>query len=184
LEQWRATTPDHFQFAVKASRFLTHMKKLKEPQEGLEKLFSRMTALKEKLGPILFQLPPNFALNSERLESFLEALPPSHLYVFEFRHQSWSTPEVFRLLRKHNAAYCAFHIDGFQSPLTVTADFAYVRLHGPGGKYQGSYSEEVLQQWAGRINAWQTELSAVYVYFDNDDSGFAAKNAIRLGELI
>ncbi len=102
LEAWRAATPANFCFAVKGSRLLTHMKKLKDPSPGLDKFFSRIDLLKEKLGPILFQLPPNFEVNVLRLEGFLDALPNWHRYAFEFRSESWNTSEVFHLLRRRN----------------------------------------------------------------------------------
>jgi uncharacterized protein YecE (DUF72 family) len=183
LKQWRASTPLNFLFAAKGSRFLTHMKKLKDAEPGIEKFFARVELLQEKLGPVLFQLPPNFGVNLERLDTFIGALPQSHRYAFEFRDPSWNTPEVCQLLRKHNAAWCSFDLAGYQSPVEITADFAYVRLHGPGGKYQGSYSDEALRAWAARIEEWRRTLGAIYVYFDNDDSGFAAFNALRLKEL-
>jgi uncharacterized protein YecE (DUF72 family) len=183
VEEWRASAPSDFRFSVKGSRFLTHMKKLKDPGPGLEKFFSRIELLKSKLGAILFQLPPNFESNPARLDEFLDALPPRHRYAFEFRHESWHNPEVLALLRAHNAAWCAFHLAGVESPVEITADIAYIRLHGPGGKYQGSYGEEALRGWADRIKAWRKDLKTIYVYFDNDDSGYAAKNALRLREL-
>jgi len=105
---WRAAVPDDFIFAVKASRYITHMKKLKEPQEGLSRLFNNINALEEKLGPILFQLPPMWKLNLERLRDLLRLLPPYYRYTFEFRHHSWYTPEVLELLRQHNAAFCVY----------------------------------------------------------------------------
>jgi uncharacterized protein YecE (DUF72 family) len=183
VEEWRAAAPQEFRFSVKGSRFLTHMKKLKDPGPGLEKFFSRIDLLKSKLGAILFQLPPNFESNPGRLGEFLDALPPRHRYAFEFRHESWHNAEVLRLLCAHNAAWCAFHLAGFQSAVEITADIAYVRLHGPGGKYQGSYDDDALKGWAERIKAWRKDLKTIYVYFDNDDSGYAAKNALRLREL-
>jgi uncharacterized protein YecE (DUF72 family) len=184
VEEWRSSTPDNFVFAVKGSRFLTHMKKLKDPVAGLEKFFSRADLLKEKLGPILFQLPPNFPVNVERLDEFLNALPKWHRYAFEFRNETWNNAEILQILRRRNVAYCPFHLAGYQSPIEITADFTYVRLHGPGGKYQGSYDDDALRTWARRIKTWRKDLAAVYVYFDNDDSGYAAKNALRLRELV
>jgi uncharacterized protein YecE (DUF72 family) len=184
VEKWRASAPQDFRFSVKGSRFLTHMKKLKDPGPGLEKFFSRIDPLRSKLGAILFQLPPNFESNPGRLTEFLDALPPPHRYAFEFRHESWHNGEVLGLLRAHNAAWCAFHLAGVESPVEITADIAYIRLHGPGGKYQGSYSDDALRGWADRIKAWREELKTIYVYFDNDDSGYAAKNALRLREMI
>ena len=184
IEAWRSSAPPGFLFSVKGSRFITHMKKLKDPGPGLEKFFSRMDQLKEKLGPVLFQLPPNFEVNVERLAEFLDALPSRHRYAIEFRNQSWNNPEVLRHLRQRNVAYCPFHLAGYQSPIEITADFTYVRLHGPGGKYQGSYDDQALENWARKIEKWRRELKAIYVYFDNDDAGYAAQNALRLRELV
>lgn len=184
LHKWRDSTPNHFVFAVKGSRFLTHMKKLKDPEPGLEKFFARADLLREKLGPIIWQLPPHWEVDLERLDGFLNALPKWHRHTFEFRNASWNTGEVMRLLRAHNAAYCAYHLAGCQSPIEITADWAYIRLHGPGGKYQGSYDDAALGQWAIRIGEWREHLRAIYVYFDNDDSAFATRNAMRLREML
>jgi len=181
---WRAAVPDDFIFAVKASRYITHMKKLKEPQEGLSRLFNNINALEEKLGPILFQLPPMWKLNLERLRDLLRLLPPYYRYTFEFRHHSWYTPEVLDLLRQHNAAFCIYELEYHLSPLEVTADFVYVRLHGPEGKYAGSYSESALQGWANQCMTWQQAGLDVYFYFDNDQMGYAAFNAMRLQQLV
>src|SRR6185437_13849704 len=180
---WRAATPKNFEFAVKASRFLTHNKKLKEPENALQNFLPRAEALEEKLGPILFQLPPRWRVNVERLEEFLQVLPRRHRYAFEFREPSWNTQAVYATLRRHNAAYCIFELDCFISPLEITADFAYVRLHGPGGKYQGCYSRQTLRQWAERVAAWN-KLRAAYIYFDNDQAGYAAQNALELKRLV
>ncbi|MGA8026657.1 MAG: DUF72 domain-containing protein [Bryobacteraceae bacterium] len=184
LERWRDCTPEGFCFAVKGSRFLTHMKKLKDPEQGLRRFLDAVEILRHKLGPILFQLPPNWDLDLDRLGNFLSFLPAVHRYAFEFRNATWSVPETYSLLARHNIAYCAFDLAGTQSPRQVTADFAYVRLHGPGGKYQGSYSDAALSEWAGQIRQWQRELEAVYLYFDNDQAGYAAQNALRLKELL
>ncbi len=184
LESWRDSTPKHFCFAAKGSRFLTHMKKLKDPEQGLARFFDAIGTLEHKLGPILFQLPPNWELDFERLATFLSFLPSEHRYAFEFRNATWSVPETYDLLARHNVAYCIFDLAGTQSPIQITADFCYVRLHGPGGKYQGSYSDDALQAWARRIREWQRELKAVYLYFDNDQAGYAAHNALRLKELV
>jgi uncharacterized protein YecE (DUF72 family) len=184
LEGWRMSSPENFRFAVKGSRFVTHMKKLKDPAPGLAKLFSRMDLLGEKLGPVLFQLPPNFGVNVPRLTGFLKALPSWHRYAFEFRDASWNSAEVYQVLRERNIAWCVYDLAGYQSPVEITADIAYVRLHGPGGKYQGSYDDGALGSWARRIEEWRDSLKAVYVYFDNDDSAYAAHNAMRLRDLV
>ena len=177
---WCNAAPPDFIFAVKGSRFLTHNKKLKEPEQALQNLLPRAEALGEKLGPFLFQLPPRWKVNVERLEGFLQVLPPYHRYAFEFREPSWNIPAVYDTLHRHNAAYCIHELAGFHTPIIVTADFCYVRLHGPGGKYQGCYTKETLYGWAQRIASWKSQLKAVYVYFDNDDSGYAARNALEL----
>ncbi|MBV8896315.1 MAG: DUF72 domain-containing protein [Acidobacteriaceae bacterium] len=184
LENWRESSPANFCFAAKGSRFITHMKKLKDPEPALAKYFDAIEKLHEKLGPILFQLPPGWTFDAERLEIFLNALPKHHRYAFEFRNQTWDNPQAYGLLERHQAAYCIFDLAGYQSPLQITADFSYIRLHGPGGKYQGSYSEEALDGWKKRIEGWSRDLKAVYVYFDNDDSGYAAFNALRLKEML
>jgi uncharacterized protein YecE (DUF72 family) len=184
LESWRESTPARFCFAAKGSRFLTHMKKLKDPEQGLKKFLEAIEVLGHKLGPILFQLPPNWDLDLERLANFLGFLPREHRYAFEFRNATWNAAETYDLLARHNIAYCIFHLSGVHSPIQITADFAYVRLHGPGGKYQGSYSDEALIRWAERIRKWRRELKTVYVYFDNDEAGYAAQDALRLKELL
>src|SRR5690242_19617840 len=140
---WRESTPDDFIFAVKASRFITHNKKLKDPENALENLLPRAQVLGPKLGPILFQLPPKWGVNVERLETLLSLLPKKHRYTFEFRELSWLRDDVNVALRKHNAALCIYELAGYHTDFTITADWTYVRLHGPAaGKYQGNYSDE------------------------------------------
>lgn len=180
LDAWRDSTPPRFCFALKGSRYLTHMKKLKDPEPGIEKFFERADRLGRKLGPVVFQLPPAWPVNAARLEEFLRALPPRHRYAFELRDPSWHSPEIYSILRRHNAAFCIFEIAGAFSGIEITANFSYIRLHGPGAAYQGSYREPVLRQWADRIRNWQKELRAVYLYFDNDQEGYAAHNALAL----
>jgi uncharacterized protein YecE (DUF72 family) len=184
MNAWYDNTPPQFLFAVKGSRFLTHMKKLKDAKQGLERFMDVAEELKEKLGPILFQLPPNWEVNLDRLSEFLDILPGYHRYAFEFRNPTWDTPEIYNLLSARNIDYCIYDLAGYQSPLRVTANFSYVRLHGPGGKYQGSYSDAALSAWAERIKEWRRTLDSVYVYFDNDEAGFAAHDALRLKQYV
>ena len=184
LLDWRDATPPHFKFAVKGSRFLTHMKKLNNAEDGLNRFLEAVDLLGPKLGPILFQLPPNWEIDLNRLAAFLALLPPDHRRVFEFRNATWDTPQTYNLLSKYNTGYCIFDLAGYLSPLQVTTDFAYIRLHGPGGKYQGSYSQRALETWSEKVYAWSRKLSAVYVYFDNDDSGYAPKDALRIKALL
>lgn len=182
---WRNATPDRFIFVVKASRFITHNKKLKDPENALDNLLPRAVRLGPKLGPILFQLPPHWRINLARLEGLLEILPRELRYAFEFRELSWMSPDVDAILKKFNAAFCIYELAGYHSPLHVTADFAYIRLHGPEpGKYQGSYSEKQLEAWARQIEIWSKELQAIYVYFDNDQAGYAAANALTLKDMV
>lgn len=184
LHNWRDSTPADFHFAVKGSRFITHMKKLKDPDQAIAKFFDRVDLLGKKLGPVVFQLPPWWEADSGRLEGFLKALPARRRYAFELRNATWHTPEIYRILRRHNAAFCIFEIDGKFSGMELTANFTYIRLHGPGGPYQGSYPDSTLREWANRIEKWKEELKAVYVYFDNDQEAYAVKNALRLKEMV
>jgi uncharacterized protein YecE (DUF72 family) len=162
---WRDATPPDFRFAVKGSRFITHNKKLKDPENALENLLPRAARLREKLGVVLWQLPPKWKKNAERLEEFLAALPREHRYAFEFREPSWLADDVMRILRRYNAAFCIYELAGFHTEFEITADFTYVRLHGPAaGKYQGSYTDAQLARWAERIAAWSRTLAAIYIY--------------------
>lgn len=184
LREWRQAAPARFLFAVKGSRFITHNKKLKDPKGPLHQFLPRVEVLRRKLGPILFQTPPHWRVNLERLETFLEALPRRHRYAFEFREPSWHSKDVYDLLRRHRAAFCVFDIGGFHSPIQVTADFTYIRLHGPAKKYQGSYSSSELAAWARRIRSWKRRLKDIYIYFDNDQAAYAAHNALELACLV
>jgi uncharacterized protein YecE (DUF72 family) len=180
LAAWYKDTPPGFCFVVKASRYITHNRKLKDPEDTVKKFMTQVRKLKDKLGPILFQLPPSWQVNVQRLNELLLKLPSKHHYAFEFRNPTWNTPPVYEVLRRHNAALCLFELAGFQSSPKLTANFAYVRLHGPGNAYQGDYSRSRLRTWAKRIKAWQQELEHIFIYFDNDQAGFAPKNALQL----
>jgi len=185
FECWREGSPENFVFAVKASRFITHNKKLKDPETAVDNLLPRAARLGSKLGPILFQLPPKWRVNPERLRNLLLILPRELRYTFEFRELSWITPEIFAILSEFNSAFCIYELAGYHSPLAITADFTYVRLHGPErGKYQGSYSEQRLSEWARQIERWARDRKAIYLYFDNDQAGYAAANALRLKQMI
>jgi uncharacterized protein YecE (DUF72 family) len=184
FERWRQTAPPRFLFAVKASRYITHLKKLGDPEHSVPPLLARAALLGEALGPILFQLPPRWGPNLDRLRRFLQTLPFSYRYAFEFRDPSWLTVAIFQALAEHQAALCIYDFAGRRSPLEVTADFVYLRLHGPGGAYQGSYSEATLRQWADAIAVWSSQGQEVFCYFDNDEAGYAAKNALRLLQMV
>ncbi len=181
FDNWRNATPKDFVFSVKGSRFFTHMKKLNVTKADMVKFFRRVDRLKEKLGTILFQLPPGWKVNTERLETFITRLPPHHRYIFEFRNDSWYTDEVYNILSKYNCAFCIYELAGHSTPMLVTADFVYIRLHGPTQqKYQGSYTTTTLKKWASRCIGWTNKGKDVYIYFDNDQAGYAAFNAETL----
>jgi uncharacterized protein YecE (DUF72 family) len=185
MVSWRDNTPTNFLFAVKGSRFITHNLKLSRPENAINNILPRAEMLGPKLGPILWQLPPKWRVNKDRLEEFLETLPRYHPYAFEFREPSWLTAEIYELLERYKAAFCIYELAGFQSPVLMTADFVYIRLHGPGErKYQGSYEKGVLRKWARQIENWYDVGKSVYVYFDNDQAGFAAHNALVLRKLL
>jgi uncharacterized protein YecE (DUF72 family) len=181
---WRKQSAPDFLFVVKASRYITHQKKLNNPEETTSRFFENVKYLREKLGPILFQLPPAWKVNVERLKAFLEVLPDKFRYVFEFRNITWYTDDVFSLLQKYNCAFCIYELAGHTSPVNITADFVYVRLHGPGDKYQGSYTQRQLKAWAEQCKDWQQQELDVFVYFDNDQLGYAAFNARTLKEML
>ncbi len=184
VAHWRDLTPPGFVFACKANRYITHMKKLKDPADSLARFLDVVGVLGDKLGPVLFQLPPRWRVNPQRLRDFLDLLPATCRAAFEFRDQSWHTDEVFAALAARNAALCLFDLAGRQSPEQPTADFVYVRLHGPGAAYQGSYSDDRLADWAARMTAWLADGREVYGYFDNDQKGHAPRDAARLRTFI
>lgn len=184
LSSWRRAVPAGFEFSVKASRYITHQKKLKDPAQSTPKFFERIDALGGTLGPVLFQLPGRWSSNAQRLGEFLEALPGKQRYVFEFRDTSWINDSTLERLGAHNAAFCIYELDGYVTPAEITADFAYVRLHGPGGPYRGSYDTRTLKRWATKISRWVDDGLDVYCYFDNDENGYAPLNAAKLATLL
>jgi uncharacterized protein YecE (DUF72 family) len=181
---WRDSSPHDFLFAVKVSRFITHIKKLRNADEAVNTFLSRATLLQEKLGPLLYQLPPNVKRNDEVLRSFLSILPQDLAHVFEFRNKSWLEDEVFQMLREHNVGFCVFDMPGLTTPLVATSDFAYIRFHGSTFMYGGCYSDEELQDWAQRIAEMSQGLKAAYIYFNNDAEAFAVQNAQTLTEYL
>ena len=181
---WKEAVPKDFSYAVKANRFFTHMKKLKVEANDVNDFIDKVNHLGEKLGPILFQLPPSWKINLDRLAYFLNLLPKGYRYVFEFRNATWYNKEINELLAAKNVAFCIYELDGHLSPLTITADFVYIRLHGPGAKYQGSYQDKDLETWVTFIRQQANAGKDVFVYFDNDQAGYAAFNAKRLKDLL
>jgi uncharacterized protein YecE (DUF72 family) len=183
FKAWRKQAPKDFVYAVKASRFLTHMKKLKDPAEPLQRFFERATKLGPSLGPVLYQLPPNWPVNVERLAEFLDSLPGRRRHTIEFRDPSWYNDVVFGLLEKHRVALCLHDMAGSESGRLDVGPFVYVRFHGT-TKYGGRYTDETLASWAGWLAERVRLGRAVYAYFNNDAGGHAPRDAIRLREAI
>jgi uncharacterized protein YecE (DUF72 family) len=186
VERWVAETPEDFLFAVKASRYLTHVKRLTDLDRGLERYYERLEPLvrSPKLGPVLWQLPATFRRDDDRLASALAALPPGR-HCFEFRHESWFTDPVYELLRSHRAALVIGdrpEIKTFQSHV-FTTDWTYVRFHHGARGRRGNYSAAELEEWARRFREWRREVE-ILAYFNNDWEGFAPRNAADLSALV
>ena len=184
FEAWRRQAPPGFCYAVKANRFLTQAKKLKDCAEPIERQMRSFNALKPALGPILYQLPPRFKVNLERLAGFLELLPKDVTNIFEFRDKSWYTDEVFRLLERHRAGFCAHDMPGSRSPKLAIGSVAYLRFHGGEGKYWGRYSDECLLDWADWVVARAREGQPVWAYFNNDMEAHAIHDAQTLRSMV
>jgi uncharacterized protein YecE (DUF72 family) len=185
-QRWFYDTPDDFVFALKGSRFITHMLKLRNCEQALERFFdSGVHLLEHKLGPILWQFPATFAWNPERFESFVALLPSGLRHAVEVRHPSFAAPAFFEQLRRFNIALCIADGAGLlRVPDIVTADFAYVRLHGGEVLYHSRYEDRALESWAERMRRWSTEAKDTYVYFDNDAKVHAPFDALRLETIL
>jgi uncharacterized protein YecE (DUF72 family) len=182
---WRDGTPDDFLFAWKASRFITHWKRLSDrSRNSIALIEERLKILGPKAGPVLFQLPPRFECNRERLASFLKLLPKRRRYAFEFRHESWYDETIFDVLRDHDMSLCISDHHDAPAPWEVTASWVYLRGHGPGGKYKGHYSDRTLNTWARHIAKWRREGRDVYAYFDNDQKSAAPMDAAKLQTMV
>jgi uncharacterized protein YecE (DUF72 family) len=178
-ERWAEETPDGFVFAVKVSRYITHIKRLQDVPEHLPLLYERIEPLRRKLGVLLWQLPPTFKADLGRLAAALEQLPRGERHAFEFRHPSWFTEETYTLLREHEAALVivdAGHVE-------LTAPFTYVRFHRGRRGRNGNYSHRELEEWAERLRRLNEEAD-VYAYFNNDWEGYAVENARTLASLL
>jgi uncharacterized protein YecE (DUF72 family) len=183
FDAWRRSAPPRFVYAVKASRFLTHMKKLKDPAEPLGRLFTRARRLRQTFGPVLYQLPPHWALNLERLDRFLAALPRRHRHAIEFRDPSWYCDEVFARLERRGVALCEHDMAGSATARLGVGPFVYVRFHGL-LKYRGRYRDRDLERWAEWLSARCREGKGVYAYFNNDADAQAPRDAARLRALL
>jgi uncharacterized protein YecE (DUF72 family) len=182
FRNWKARTPDNFLWSVKGSKFITHTRRLENPAEPLDRLYTVAAGLGEKLGVILFQLPPSLVYNENILRAFCKSLNPRVRHAIEIRHPSWINDQAFSLLSEFNIALCMADTAGrYPSCEAMTSDFVYIRLHGSQKLYASEYSEEELRNWAEKIDAWNKDA---FIFFDNDFEGHAVNNAERLKELL
>ena len=184
FEKWRDQAPRGFVYAVKASRFLTHMKKLKDPEDPLRRFFTNAGELKSRLGPVLYQLPPGWRVDLSRFDTFLRALPRRHLHAVEFRDTSWYDERVYALLRRYDVALCLHDMHGSATGKTVVGPFVYVRFHFGTQKYGGGYDAARLEEWGRWLAERAAEGLDVFAYFNNDTGGHAPRDAVRLRQRI
>ncbi|MFH0877149.1 MAG: DUF72 domain-containing protein [Candidatus Omnitrophota bacterium] len=183
FEHWRRVTPRNFCFVVKGSRFITHIKRLKDVKGSLEMFFDSVGALKAKCGAVLWQLPPGFKKDSHRLEGFLKLLQKKKIpQVFEFRHATWFQEDVVALLKSYRACLCIAHSDRFPCEKMVTANFLYLRFHGPGGLYGSRYTSAQLKSWVRFAREFKKKN--IFVFFNNDACGHAVENALAFEKLM
>jgi uncharacterized protein YecE (DUF72 family) len=183
---WRERLPEGFQLSVKASRGLTHARRLADPEPWVERIVAAWEALGPRAAALLLQLPPTMPRDDDRLEHLLALLPDQVRVAVELRHPTWQSEDLYRLLERHGAASCVMSGAGLPCVLRATAPFVYVRLHGPDPQrlYAGSYSDDDLRWWADRVREWEHMGLEVYAYFNNDEQGFAVHDARRLGQLV
>ncbi|MGQ9757181.1 MAG: DUF72 domain-containing protein [Actinomycetota bacterium] len=181
---WKDAVPEGFLYTVKANRFITHVKRLREPEEALSNFFYNLDGLGEKTGPILFQLPPRWKADQDRLREFVRSLPPGRRYVFEFRDPSWFVPGIYRVLEEGGCALCAASSPTFPEARVETADFAFLRFHGGKVLYGSKYSVEELAEWAGYARRLLDKGLDVYAYFNNDAYGYAVSDALAFRALV
>lgn len=184
FDKWRNQAPPGFVYAVKANRFLTQAKKLKDCAEPVARMMAPVRHLGETLGPILYQLPPSLRINLSRLDEFLALLPPELIHVFEFREPSWYVPETLTLLERYGASFCCHDMTGSATERWATGKAAYVRFHGAGGKYWGRYADAVLLDWAEWMRRQADDGRTVWAYFNNDTEAHAIQDALTLKAMV
>lgn len=183
-ENWQNKSPDSFLFAVKMSRLVTHIKKLKDCDRELEWFFSVFEPMREKVGIYLIQLPPSLKCNPERLHSFAQRLPENARYAIEFRNKSWYNEEVYSLLRDMGFTFCIHDMGECSTERIITSDTVYIRFHGHHSHYGGDYPDEILDEWAHWILSESKKGTRIFGYFNNDIDGYAIKNSTQLRKII
>ena len=182
--RWRDAVPDGFVYAVKLNRFITHVKRLRIERESVERSYGTLAGLGPKAAVVLVQLPPRMKYDEERAERFFRLVAPRRRrHALEPRDASWFTDEALTFLRRRNVALVIGETPHWPTHTAVTADFVYLRFHGPGKRYASAYDDATLREWAERIRAWRGDGLDVFAYFNNDELGYAPKNALRLREL-
>jgi uncharacterized protein YecE (DUF72 family) len=176
IEAWKNATPDEFRFTLKASQQITHRERLKVPSEALSYLLGVVPGLESRLGMMLYQLPPFFKCDTSKLDVFLSVLPRGIPTAFEFRHDSWFTPDVYRILRNHNSALCIHDADDRTTPMELTAPFTYVRLR------RSAYDEAMRMEWQERIRSWVAGGVDVFAYIKHEDNPDAPRIALEFAE--
>lgn len=184
FQKWYQITPKDFIFSLKLSRFITHVKKLNQVSESWHKFIYPAKSLKEKLGPILVQLPPFLKVNTQKLERLLKLISSHYQVALEARHPSWFCQAVFQLLKKYRAALVFAHSRNWTGPQVITANFVYLRMHGPEYQYGSDYNQRSLKSLVLKIKNWKKQKLSVYLYFNNDEQGLAVKNARQLINLV
>jgi uncharacterized protein YecE (DUF72 family) len=184
FEGWREKAPPGFRYALKVNRFITHMKKLLDCEAEVDRFIALARPLQDKLGPLLYQLPPSLHRDLPRLDTFLGRLPGDLMHVVEFRHASWYDEEVFALLDRHNVGFVVHDLRGLISPRWASGNLAYVRFHGTSGRYHGLYGKEVLSGWADWCRDQRDAGRNVWCYFNNDIHGHALEDARDLKEML
>ncbi|WP_457606433.1 DUF72 domain-containing protein [Nitratifractor sp.] len=184
VEHWDEKSPEDFLFSFKAPRGITHYRKLREVEHELYLFLHLLKPLRQKIAAVLFQLPPSLHCDPELLADFLRLLPVGWRFVLEFRHESWYCEEIYETLRHYGVAICWHDYGRREVPTVLTAEFGYIRLHGPTGHYRGSYDDRTLELWAERIGEMLARHRSVFVYFNNDMEGNAVRDARRLEAMV
>ena len=183
FQKWQHETSDHFVFAIKGNRFITHIKRLKNCQDSLKVFFDNLSGIVDSHA-VLWQLPPSLKIDLRRLELFLKLLKRGHRYAIEFRHESWVDTKTWQILKKFNCAVVFQDWRQWPQIKEETANFIYIRFHGSKALYSSNYSDAELKRFAELIKKWITDKKDVYAYFNNDAAGFAVSNALTLKKLV